>query len=151
MLSTSFHWSFAKRKRSCFELYVWKCQLFVVLTREPTLHPLKNRRMRADESWVCGWDHVLWQHKPISEELVTGVFMCGWISSRVEYQDQQFPKPHYVMQLPDIIHFIEAFCIQRGKWDWSMCAFGEKTIPSSELNLTTSSNEQNSLLSIDGK
>ncbi len=33
-----------------------------------------------------------------------GVFMCGWISSRVEYQDQQFPKPHYVMALRDIIH-----------------------------------------------
>lgn len=36
-----------------------------------------------------------------------------------------------------------------------MCAFlsqfGDKTIPSTELNLTTSSNEQNGLLSIDGK
>ncbi len=71
--------------------------------------------MRAEESWVCVVRS--WQLKPISEEPVTGVLMCGWISSRVEYQDQQFPKPHYVMQLRDIIHFIEAFCIQRGKWD----------------------------------
>lgn len=148
--------------RSCFKPCTWKCQVFAVLGGhlaalicKHTHHALKNRRVRADERWGVCCEIMFFGTRSRYQKPVMGVFMCGWISSRVEYQDQQFPKRHYAMVLCYIIHesmpllnevwFPSStlkllICIQSVKWDWSVCVcvwvYVTKLSTKSELNLT---------------